>query len=132
MNFSSVSFEWAEKQFGHAWSESENQYAVVAGFEKLGSTRSLYADANSFLYTAMAIQSFNVEKEAAKLKAKVLFISSHSDLIFPSALSYAAAERLRALHKRAEVFEIQGTGGHLDGLYKISDAALKITKFLAK
>ena len=47
-------------------------------------------------------------------------------------MSHKAAEKLRSLGKTAEVFEIDGDGGHYDGLFKIAAANDRIKEFLAK
>ena len=89
-------------------------------------------DANSYLYMVRANQLFNVSADAAKIKAKILFIPAKTDLIFPPEQSRAWAEKLRALGKSAEVFEIDGDNGHYDGLFKLSQASDRIRAFLAQ
>lgn len=67
---------------------------------------------------AKANQLFNVEDDAAQIKAKFLFIPAQSDLVFPPEMSKKAAEKLRGLGKSADVFVIEGDGGHLDGCWR--------------
>jgi homoserine O-acetyltransferase len=55
-----------------------------------------------------------------------------SDLVFPPELAKRAAERYRALGGSAEVFVIEGDGGHLDGFAGIAKAGETIRAFLAK
>jgi len=47
-------------------------------------------------------------------------------------MSKKAAEKLRSLGKTAEVFVIEGDGGHLDGVLNVGKAADVIRAFLAK
>jgi homoserine O-acetyltransferase len=81
---------------------------------------------------AKANQLYNLEKEQARIKAKVLFLPSKTDLIFPPELSRRAAQKLRAQGNYVELYEIEGTSGHLDGLFSIGKAADQIRAFLTK
>ena len=51
---------------------------------------------------------------------------------FPPELSRRWAERLRAQGNYTEIFELQGTSGHLDGIFVINQAADTIRAFLEK
>lgn len=55
----------------------------------------------------------------------------HPYVIFPAELSRRAMERLRAQGNQAELFEIEGTSGHLDGIFSIGKAADASGAFLA-
>ncbi len=122
VHFSSSQIEPYEQQF--------SRDEVGAGLQKIGEDRARFADANSFLYTARAIQGFNVEANLQKIRAKILFISAESDLIFPPVLTKRAAKKLRAIGKKVSEFMIVGDGGHLDGLNKILQAAPVMRAFL--
>ncbi len=134
---SSVSFDWAQQIGGGFESDAraplaayEHRYAVEALLQTRGESRAAKIDANSLLYMAKAIQSFNVQKESAVLEAEVLFIPVKSDLIFPPELSLAAAKSLCGSGKKASVSVLETTGGHLDGILKISEANQVMTQFL--
>ncbi len=134
---SSVSFDWAQQIGGGFESDAraplaayEHRYAVEALLHTRGESRAAKIDANSLLYMAKAIQSFNVEKESAALEAEVLFVPVRSDLIFPPELSIAAARSLCSGGKKASVSVLETRGGHLDGILKISDAAPTLIQFL--
>lgn len=137
ITLSSVSFDWAQ-QTGTGWDQADkhplqdynNKFAIESLLQKRGEGRASKIDANSILYMAKAIQTFNVESEAKNIKAKVLFVPGRTDLIFPPELSVNAAKKLCDLGKSASVFVIEGKGGHLDGLTKISEAAGSISAFL--
>ena len=69
-----------------------------------------------FVWMAKANQLYNLEKEQTRIKAKVLFLPATTDMIFPPELSRKAAEKLKAQGNHVELYEIEGTSGHLDGL----------------
>ena len=89
-----------------------------------------YADANSFLYMVHANQAFNIENEISKLKSPILFISASTDLLFPPELTKAAAAKINQAGGSASVTVIDGIGGHLAGLFSITNAAPEISRFL--
>jgi homoserine acetyltransferase len=109
-----------------------NQYAIEDALSKGGLGRAKNVDANHFLYTVKADQLFSVVPDAKKIKAKFLFVPAKSDLVFPPWMAWSAAGTLRAQGNVAYVFEIDGDGGHLDGLFQISKAAPAIRDFLSR
>lgn len=109
-----------------------NRFASEDAFTNAGNVRAVTTDANNKIYMAKANQLFNVEDDAAKIKAKFLFIPAQSDLVFPPEMSQRAAAKLRGLGKSADVFVIEGDGGHLDGVLAVNKAADVIRAFLAK
>ena len=85
------------------------------------------------IYMAKANQLYRLSDDEIKgMKAKLLLVPASSDMIFPPDLAKRAAERYRAQGGVAEVFVIEGDGGHLDGLLAISKAGDAIRAFLAK
>jgi homoserine O-acetyltransferase/O-succinyltransferase len=131
---------WIERTFGYKPADATkppadaigNRFASEDAFTKSGIARAVNTDANNKIYMAKANQLFNVEDEAAKIKAKFLFIPAQSDLVFPPEMSQKAAAKLRGLGKSADVFVIEGDGGHLDGVLAVNKAADVIRAFLAK
>ena len=131
---------WIEKTFGYKAADAtkppadaiNNRFASEDAFTKAGIARAVTTDANNKIYMAKANQLFNVEDDAAKIKAKFLFIPAQSDLVFPPEMSQKAAAKLRGLGKSADVFVIEGDGGHLDGVLAVNKAAEVIRAFLAK
>jgi homoserine O-acetyltransferase/O-succinyltransferase len=131
---------WIERTFGYKPADAtkppadaiNNRFASEDAFTKSGIARAVTTDANNKIYMAKANQLFNVEDDAAKIKAKFLFIPAQSDLVFPPEMSQKAAAKLRGLGKSAEVFVIEGDGGHLDGVLAVNKAADVIRAFLAK
>ena len=140
VTFDARHFGWAEKSFGYKWADPardplaalDNRFQIETVLEQVGATRAKTVDANSMLYTSKALQLYNLENEAGRIKAKVLLIPARSDLIFPPELSQRTAEKLRANGNPAEVFELEGDGGHLDGIFQIAQAGERIRAFLGK
>jgi homoserine O-acetyltransferase len=137
---------WADKAFGRklaaegksplaAW---ENKFAIEAALDGAGAARAKASDANAFLYLVRANQLFTVghkeslEAGLAEIKAKALFIPAKSDLLLVPDLARRAVEILRKQGKTAEIFELDGDRGHLEGVLNIAKAAEPIRKFLAE
>ena len=134
-------FAWAEKTFGYKWADAQknpadvidNVYAIQDTLAKAGIARAKSVDANSMIYMTRANQLYHLTDDEVKgMKAKILLVPASSDLVFPPELAKRAAERYRAQGGTAEVFVIDGDGGHLDGLLAIAKAGEAIRAFLAK
>ena len=131
---------WAEKMFGYKWADAakdpsaamNNIYAIEDTINKAGIARAAAVDANSMIYTAKANQLYNLEKQQSQIKAKVLFLPAKTDLVFPPELSRRWSEKLRAQGNYVEFYEIDGTSGHLDGLFSIAKVSDQIKAFLTK
>ena len=143
---SSRHYGWAEKSFGRKFAKPDNnpidafgnQFAIEAAFNAAGSAAAKRVDANAILYTIRANQLFSVFQTASlqeglkRIKASVLLIPARSDLLLPADFSVKAAALLRAQGNHVELFELQGDGGHLDGLFQIAQANDIIRAFLNK
>ena len=131
---------WAEKSFGYKLAdenkkpgdERTNVFLIEDTLQKAGVARAKTTDANNKIYMAKANQLYNVESEVGKIKAKILFVPAASDLIFPPEFSQKAAEKFRAQGGKAEVFVIDGDGGHLDGVLNVAKAGEAIRSFMAR
>lgn len=133
------SFDWAESTYGTKWAavdknpitSVDTQFFVEEGLDKAGMSRAKSTDANSILYMSKALQLYNLDKDVARFKAKVLLVPTKSDLLFPPELSWRAADKLRSHGIAVEVFVADSNGGHSDGaaIEKASDA---IRAFIAK
>jgi homoserine O-acetyltransferase/O-succinyltransferase len=137
---SSSGYGGLEKRFGRKWAAPDkdpnaaigNLYAVEDGLYKAGAGRAKTVDANHFLYLGRANQLFSVTAEAKKIKAKFLFVPAKSDLVFPPWMARRTVETLRAQGNTVDVFELDGDGGHYDGLFQISQASAAIHDFLGR
>lgn len=76
-------------------------------------------DANSLIVLGRAGARFNVEAGLTRIQARVLYVLSRTDQLFPPALGPTVMARLRAAGVRAEYVEIDSALGHaapgLDG-----------------
>jgi homoserine O-acetyltransferase len=146
VTFTTRHYGWAEKTFGRKFAAAgkdplqawENKYAIEDTLDKAGAGRAASADANSFLYLVRANQLYQVgqpgslEDGVKRIKAKVLVIPAKSDLLFFPDYGRKMAATLRAQGNQVEEFEIDGDGGHLDGVFAIGKAAETIKAFLAR
>lgn len=122
ITLSSVYFDWGPQSAAE----------IEKAFDERAKARASKVDANSVIYTARAIQTFNVEEKAKDIKAEVLFIPAEKDMIFPVEISENAAKSLCDLGKVAEVVVLKGRGGHLDGLGKIQDVSKELAQFIER
>jgi homoserine O-acetyltransferase len=140
VTLTALHFGWAERVHGYKWAAEGknpgdamgNLFAIEDSIYKSGVARASATDAAHFVWMAKANQLYNVDKDAGRIKAKVLFLPAKTDMIFPPELSKRAAEKLKAQGNYVEVHEIDGTNGHLDGLLSIGKVADRIKDFLQK
>jgi homoserine O-acetyltransferase len=140
ITLTALHYGWAEKVHGYKWAAEGsnphdaigNLFAIEDSLYKTGVARAAATDAAHLVWMAKANQLYNLEKEQSRIRAKVLFLPASSDLIFPPELSRRWAERLRAQGNHVELYEIDGTGGHLDGVFAIGKVADRIKAFLEK
>ena len=140
ITLTALHFGWAEKVHGYKWAgegknpqdSMANLFAIEDSLYKTGVARAGATDAAHLVWMAKANQLYNLEKEQSRIRAKVLFLPASTDMIFPPALSRKAAEKLKAQGNYVELYEIEGTSGHLDGLFSIGKVADRIKAFLEK
>jgi homoserine O-acetyltransferase len=132
-------WEWTADTFGYSTSRRlpdpaksiEGQFQAVDALDQLGQQRASVLDANHMIYMSRAAALYRLsETEIRSIKANILFVPASSDLIFPPKFSEEALKKFRANGGRAELFTLQGKGGHLDGLLEISQAAETIRQFI--
>jgi len=140
VSLTALHFGWADKVHGYKWAAEGknpqdamgNLFAIEDSLYKSGVARASATDAAHFVWMAKANQLYNLEKEQSRIKAKVLFLPATTDMIFPPALSRKAADKLKAQGNHVELYEIEGTSGHLDGLFSIGKVADRIKAFIEK
>jgi len=140
VSFTTLHFGWAEKVHGYKWAAEGknpadamgNLFAIEDSLQKGGQARAAASDAGHFVWLVKANQLYNLEKEQARIKAKVLFLPAKTDLVFPPELSKRWADKLKAQGNHVEFHEIDGTSGHLDGIFSIAKVGDQIKAFLAK
>ncbi len=108
----------------------ENQFIADAMLDEIARTRAKTLDANSFLYMVRAYKLYDVRHRLHLSHARYLFIPSETDMVFPPHLSVTAVEELKAAGLDAELFMLNVSGGHLDGLAKIDQAGPVVSSFL--
>ena len=129
-----------EKRFARKWAAPDkdpgaafgNLYAIEDGLYKASAARAKTVDANHFLYLVKTNQLFSVTADANKIKAKFLFVPAKSDPLFPPWMARRTADTLRAQGNAVDVFELEGDGGHYDGLFQVSQASAAIRDFLSR
>jgi homoserine O-acetyltransferase len=140
VTLTTVHYSWAEKLHGYKWAEEgknpadsmANLFSIEDALTKSGRSRAAANDAGHFVWMVKANALYNVDKDASRIKAKVLFLPATTDLLFPPHYSRKAAEKLRAQGNHVELYEIDGTNGHLDGIFSIGKVADRIKAFLEK
>lgn len=140
VTLTALHFAWAEKAHGYKWASEgkspadsmANLFAIEDSLYKTGVARAAATDGAHFVWMAKANQLYNLEKEQSRIRAKVLFLPAKTDLIFPPELSRRWADKLRAQGNHVELYEIEGTNGHLDGLFSIGKVADRIKAFMEK
>jgi len=139
-------YGWAARTFGRKWADPardpakswENKFAIEDTLDKVAAGRARASDANSFLYLVKANQLFStghkgsLEEGLRDVKARVLLVPARSDLLLFPDYSREAMEILRKQGKPVEWFEIEGDGGHLDGVLAVGKAGEAIRKFLGQ
>jgi homoserine O-acetyltransferase len=69
-------------------------------------------DGQSLIVLRRAAIRFDAEKDFAKMKAKVLYVLSRTDKVFPPTIAPAVMAKLKAAGVSAEYYEIDSTLGH--------------------
>ena len=137
---------WADRTYGRRWAKPdrdpgkawEHQFAIEAGLESLAAARARVADANSFLYLVRANQLFvtghrsTLEEGLKRVKAPVLLLPASSDLLLVPEHSRRVRALLAAQGTPVEYIEIEGDGGHLDGILAIAKVGDAIRRFLGR
>lgn len=100
--------------------------------------RAMTQDANHILYLVRASQLWRVgmqhnwQQALGKISAKTLFLPASGDLLLTPDLSANNQQLMQQAGNKAQLHEIPGNWGHLDGLLNIATAAPAIKKFLTE
>jgi homoserine O-acetyltransferase len=135
---------WGDKAFGRKWAAPDkdpatswdHKFAIEATLDSVATARAKVSDANSFLYLTKANQLFSAGHKGSlsdalrDVKARVLLVPAQSDLLLFPEYSKQAMTLLKQHGKTVEWFEIEGDGGHLDGVLAIAKAGEAIRRFL--
>ena len=86
--------------------------ARQAEIERVAGSWASEFDANSLVALGRAFARVNLENELFRIRARVLYVLSRTDRIFPPTLAPSVMARLRAAGVRAEYAEIDSALGH--------------------
>lgn len=88
-------------------------------------------DAHSLLVLLQGTERYNVEPEMARIKAKVLYVISRTDALFPPSLAPGVMARLKKAGVDATYFEIDSDKGHLASGADAEKWAPALSQFMA-
>jgi len=139
-------WEWADAAFGRRWAvegadpaaSMANRFAIEAAIDQVARERAAIADANHFLYLVKANQLFRAGHGAtlaaglAAIEAPTLLIHTPEDLIFFPEQVRETATLIGADGTPAQLLELQGTRGHLDGVTGLGQVEEELRAFLAE
>jgi len=138
-------WEWANAAFGRAWAvEGEDpaasmahRFQIEAALDQVALARAAQSDANHFLYLVKANQLFrtghggSLADGLAAIEAPTLLIHTPEDLIFVPEVVRATATLIGADGTSADILELQGTRGHLDGVIGLGQVEAELRTFLS-
>jgi len=87
-------------------------------------------DANSLIVLGRAMCRFNLQDKLSNIKARVLFVLSRTDEVFPPSLAVGAMTTLRQSSVDVEYFEIDSNLGHAASGLDGAKWAPRLTKFM--
>ena len=88
-------------------------------------------DANSLLVLGRAAARFDVTAELSRLRAKILYVLSTTDTLFPPSLGPEVMTRLRAAGVEAEHLRLESTHGHIASSSDAEKWAPALRRFIA-
>ncbi len=89
-------------------------------------------DANSLVILRNALRGYNVEAEFPRIRARVLYVLSTTDTLFPPRLGEPVMRKLHAAGVRAEYIELDSPYGHLASGRDAEKWAPALRGFLAR
>lgn len=129
---------WARTEFGRKWADNaknpaagfDNQYAIEAAVDRMALERANQYDANSFLYLTKAVQLFDITDVLPRVRAPTMWLAARSDLLTLPEYSRRALEPMLANRTPVQFYEIDGDGGHVDGITRIDTMSEALRFFL--
>jgi homoserine O-acetyltransferase/O-succinyltransferase len=129
---------WARAQFGRRWADNardpaasfDNRYAIEAAVDAMALERARQYDANSFLYLTKAVQLYDITDLLTRVRAPTLWLAARSDLLPLPEYSRRALEPMQANRTPVQFYEIDGDGGHVDGIVQIGTMSETLRLFL--
>jgi homoserine O-acetyltransferase len=105
--------------------------AREAEIKRRAETWSKVFDGNSLVVLRKASVRFDAAKDFPKLKAKVLYVLSRTDKVFPPSLAPAVMAQLKAVGADADYFEIDSEMGHSASGLDAAKWAPRLRTFMA-
>ena len=105
--------------------------AREAEIKRRAETWSKVFDANSLVVLRKASVRFDAEKDMAKMKAKVLYVLSRTDKLFPPSIAPDVMAKLKAAGVSADYFEIDSDFGHSASGLDAAKWAPRLKTFMA-
>jgi homoserine O-acetyltransferase/O-succinyltransferase len=105
--------------------------AREAEIKKRAESWSKVFDANSLVVLRKASVRFDAEKDLPKIKAKVLYVLSRTDKVFPPTLAPDVMAKLKAAGVSADYFEIDSDFGHSASGLDAAKWAPRLKAFMA-
>jgi homoserine O-acetyltransferase len=88
------------------------QYSRDAEIQRIAEQWAKHFDANSLVILMRAAKGFDLRPQLHRVKARIMFLLSNTDRIFPSSLSQTVMADLRDAGIRAEYHELETPNGH--------------------
>jgi homoserine O-acetyltransferase/O-succinyltransferase len=143
LRMTATSYGPLERQYGRKWEQPhknpakswDNKFAVQVDMDRQARDEAKKGDANSWIYIARALNLFQTGHQdtlaegIAKIKAKVLFVPSKSDLLMFPDFSRKAYALMKKMGKDVDIFELEGDGGHYESAH-IDQAEKKLRAIL--
>ena len=108
-----------------------DKQAREAEIVKRAETWSKVFDANSLVVLRKASVRFDAEKDMAKIKAKVLYVLSRTDKVFPPSIAPDVMAKLKSAGVSADYFEIDSDFGHSASGLDAAKWAPRLKAFMA-
>jgi len=105
--------------------------AREAEIRKRAETWSKVFDANSLVVLRKASVRFDAEKDMPRIKAKVLYVLSRTDKVFPPTIAPDVMAKLKAAGVSADYFEIDSDFGHSASGLDAAKWAPRLKAFMA-
>jgi homoserine O-acetyltransferase len=88
-------------------------------------------DANSMVVLRRALEQFDTRPHFHKIKAKVLYVLSRTDKLFPPSIAPAVMQQLQVAGVDARYFEIDSELGHMASGHDAAKWAPELARFMA-
>jgi homoserine O-acetyltransferase len=105
--------------------------AREAEIKKRAESWSRVFDANSLVVLRKASVRFDAEKDMPRIKAKVLYVLSRTDKVFPPTIAPDVMAKLKAAGVSADYFEIDSDFGHSASGLDAAKWAPRLRSFMA-